>query len=243
MSELKNRLADLASQSYAKNIYTFSDFLSEESLAETLVGKFSAKFETFGGCDFATRKMVRFGDDCYGSESYPITVLHAMPKSKKFGEQISHRDVLGSVMNLGIAREKIGDIFCEGANSYIICEEKIGNYILENLERIGRNSVCVEFTECVPDSCKPKTQSVKLSVASPRLDAVIAKLYNMSRESVLELFQTSKVRVDSKPCENNSKSLTGGEVVSVRGYGKFKYIGEAGVSRKGKTYVEVEQFI
>ncbi len=243
MSELKNRLADIASQSYVKNIYTFSDFLSESQMSEIEFVKFDAPKTEFGGCEFATRKMLRFGGNCYGSGEFPIEILKISPKSAKFANEVSHRDVLGAIMNLGIVREKVGDIFCEGAYTFVACEKKMAAYVAANLERVGRNSVKVEIAFEIPESFKPKTQSVRISVSSPRLDSVVCKVFNLSREGVLELFKTQRVQADGKVCENNSKNLSGGEIISVRGFGKFKYAGEEGTSRKGKLWVTVEKFV
>lgn len=243
MSETKKRLADLASQSYAKNIYTFSDFLSESQLAELEFFKLQTEKAEFGGCEFASRKMLRFGSDCFGSEEFPITILHIFPKSKKFAVEISHRDILGAVMSLGIVREKVGDIFTDSKDAYVVCESKIAKYICENLESVARNTVEIAIATEIPNSFMPKTQTVKISVSTARVDSVICKLYNLSREGVLELFQTLKVSLNSKSCENNSKVLKSGDVVSIRGFGKFKFIGESGVSKKGKTYCEIEKFI
>ncbi|MFI3129363.1 MAG: YlmH/Sll1252 family protein [Bacillota bacterium] len=243
MQEIKNRLADLASQSYVKNIFTFSDFLSEAQIGEVEMVKFDVPKVAFGGCDFATRKMLRFGGDCYGSGDFPLEILQISPKSAKFASEISHRDVLGSVMNLGIAREKVGDIFCENSVAFVVLERVIARHVFENLERVGRNSVKVETAFEIPPSFQPKTESMKISISSPRLDSVICKIFNLSREGVLELFSTQKVSVDSKIIENNSKNLSGGEVVSVRGFGKFKFVGELGISRKGKKWAVVEKFV
>ncbi len=240
---MKNRLADLASQSYVKNIFTFSDFLSESQIAESEFVKFDAPKIAFGGCDFATRKMLRFGIDCYGSGEFPIEILKISPKSAKFGCEISHRDVLGAVMNLGIAREKVGDIFCENSTAYVAIERVIARHVAQNLERVGRNSVKVETAFEIPDSFQPKTESVKISIASPRLDSIICKVFNLSRDGVLELFATQKVSLDSKTIENNSKNLSGGETISVRGFGKFKFVGEIGVSKKGKKWAVVEKYV
>ncbi len=243
MSDIKNRLCELARVSSSRNIYTFSDFLSESSRGEVAFVKFECERAEFGGCEFAERKMIRFGGGCFGKGEYPIMILHIRPKSKKFAVEISHRDILGAVMALGIVREKVGDIFCENSEGYVVCEEKIGKYLLENLESVGRNSIFVEEAFEIPQSFQPETENVKISVASLRVDGVICKLYNLSREAVLELFRTQKVSVSSSVCENNSKILKDGDVVSVRGFGKFKFCGEAGVSKKGKTYVDVEKYI
>ena len=70
----------------------------------------------------------------------------------------------------------------------------------------------------------PQEEPVRqvIQVASPRVDAVISKVYNKSRSDCLELFRAGKVYVNGRLCENNSKPLEAGDVVNARGYGKFR---------------------
>ena len=78
-----------------------------------------------------------------------------------------------------------------------------------------------------------------LQVASSRVDAVIAKVWKLSREESLSLFRSGKVFIAGRSCENNSRTLKNGEAVNARGYGKFVFLGEKGETRKGKINVEV----
>ena len=90
----------------------------------------------------------------------------------------------------------------------------------------------------------PQEEPVKqvIQVASPRVDAVLAKVYNKSRSDCLELFRAGKVYVNGRLCENNSKSLEQGDVVNARGYGKFRVSGEPHATRKGKLAIETEVY-
>ena len=81
-----------------------------------------------------------------------------------------------------------------------------------------------------------------IQVASPRVDAVISKVYNKSRSDCLELFRVGKVYVNGRLCENNSKPLEAGDVVNARGYGKFRISGEPHATRKGKLAIEAEVY-
>ena len=76
-----------------------------------------------------------------------------------------------------------------------------------------------------------------------RLDAIVAKLYNLSREQSLKLFVEGKVFLDGINMTGNARSLKEGEVVSVRGYGKFIFNGEGGNTKKDKLYIKVSKYV
>ena len=77
-----------------------------------------------------------------------FVVLSIAPINSKFAEQLSHRDFLGAVLNLGINRNKIGDIFVKEQQAYVYCKEDISAYIMENLFKIRHTQVTIHKTEC-----------------------------------------------------------------------------------------------
>jgi len=90
---------------------------------------------------------------------------------------------------------------------------------------------------------KPVLEEHILSVSSERCDIVAAKLYQISRSEVLELFRGKKICINSRVEESNSKNLKEGDIVSVRGYGKFSYQGVQSVNKKDKLRVAVSKYI
>lgn len=116
--------------------------------------------------------------------------------------------------------------------------DSMAEFICENLTQVKHTHVKCAITEeyhIVPEEAP---MQVIIQVQSLRVDAVLAKVYNMSREKSLELFRTGKVYVDGRLCENNSRQLKAGETVNARGYGKFILTGEPRETRKGKLAVE-----
>jgi RNA-binding protein YlmH len=101
----------------------------------------------------------------------------------------------------------------------------------------------VETTEFVPASLLPKKQEKELVVSSIRCDVVICKTYNLSREDALEIFRENRVRINGNATTNNSYALKVGDTISVRGYGKFEFLGEVGISGKGKPYVKIALYV
>ena len=181
---ITERANDLLERSYAKNLYTYSDFLTSAEQAEVLSAVSNSAVEFFGGCDFAERKKARFGreEDISLTSDYSLAILKISPKGVKFADDISHRDVLGATLNLGVERGKIGDIFACGSEAYIIVDEKIKPLILSELKKVGRNPVEITEADEIPESFRPERQEKRVSVAALRADAIVGGAFGLSRE-------------------------------------------------------------
>lgn len=243
--ERLKRIKELEMRSFERGIFTFSDFMSPTSLCEATGILKTGRYSLFGGADFAERRMIRFGspEELGYEEEYPISILKTTLQGGKFATPITHRDVLGAVLNLGIERQKLGDIFINGTFSYIIADKTVARLIVEELESIGRNKVLTEEVDCVPDELAPQKKQMQFSVASNRADAVLCKAYGLSRDDGAALFERGIVAINGKPCESPSKQLKAGDVITARGFGKMTFDGEGGLSKKGKLYVTVSVFI
>lgn len=246
---LYKRLIELANRAYKNNIYTFSDFLSlsqQEILYQAARDKSFApiKYDVFGGYENCERKMARFGSEAdFGYEvDYPIKCIKVEPLAKKFAKEYTHRDYLGSLMSLGIDRKKFGDIFVDGMEAYIYADESTADYLLENFVSVGRNSVKCSFSELPETYKKAALKEATIQVASPRADAIVARVYNLSRKDTIPYFTEKKVSVNGHIVENNDKILSEGDSVSVRGFGKFNILSEGGLSKKGKLNLNIEIF-
>ena len=240
--ERLKRIYELKNRSYERGIFTFTDFLNPTAVAEVCDLFNRSQITAYGGADFCERQIVRFGnvDELGYDEPFPIAVLKVTLEGGKFAEKVTHRDVLGAVLNLGIERQKLGDIFVNGNFIYIIADEKVAKLISSDLRSVGRNKVSVEEIDSLPLTLAPTLTEKQFSVPSNRADAVICKVYNLSREDGAELFKKGFVTVLGKVCDKSSKELKEGDVVAVRGYGKFNFLGVFGNSKKGKPYVSVE---
>lgn len=242
--ELLKRLRDLANKSFSQNMYTFTDFLStgEMSVYYQYEREFTyAGTTVFGGYDDAERCIIRFGNpkDLGYEEEFRISCLKITPLIAKFSDTLTHRDYLGSVMNLGIDRAVTGDILIQGKEAYLYCKSDMKDYIIDNLSKIKHTSIrlCeVSLDEAVGNST---IEDKEVIVASTRVDTIIATIYNKSRSQSVELFREHKVFVDGRLYENNSGILKGGELVSVRGYGRFRYTGTLRQTQKGRTVISI----
>lgn len=244
---LKKRFAELAQKCYQKNQYTFTGFLglADAACFYDMERELSyVPYAVWGGYAGAERVMIRFGsEEMLGyEEAFPVVCLKICPLAEKFADALTHRDYLGALMNLGIERDVLGDILIEEKKAWIFCTYSMSDFIFKNLTKVKHTSVLCEISEELPDFSSRDIQEVKIQISSERIDGVIAKVYKLSRSDSAELFRQKKVFVGGRLCENSSRMLKVGDLVSVRGYGKFEYRGEAGISRKGKLNVLIDRY-
>lgn len=242
-----SRFKDLANRCYQKNIYTYTDFLSLADVALFMEHERDFSFvpsTMYGGMEEAERVMIRFGsEEMLGyDEEFPITTLCIKPLQSKFADDLSHRDFLGSLMNLGIERDVLGDILINEKSAYIFCEDKVADYIIDSLSRVKHTSVMITRVDELPDIMKKEPVETSVQIPSERIDALVAKVYHISREDAISLFREKKVFVNGRLMENNSGSVKLGDSITVRGFGKFNYKGMTGLSKKGKVNAIIEKY-
>ncbi len=245
---VRARLLDLAERAFQKNTYTYSNFLSMADQAILLDGERTFSFVSysmFGGVEGNERQMVAFGnEEMFGYKpTFPISCLRIKPLALKFAEDLNHRDVLGALMNLGVERDVLGDLMLREKEVYIFCLESMADYIMEKLTRIRHTSVMCELIEEIPDYLKPQRKEERNTVASLRLDVVVACAYNLSRSKSYELLTEQRIAVNGRVNENRSHVLKQGDVISVRGYGKFELTSVLGETKKGKIAIMISKYV
>ncbi len=250
---LVKRIQELAKLADRRDCVTFTDFLNlnEQNILHQTTQKFSwIKGETFGGYTGAERQIAAFVPDapayaqtCVEKTEYPISCVHIAPLNTRFAEPLTHRDILGTLMSLGIDRAKTGDIVLWEDRWYLFCHSTFAPMICEELTRIRHTSVKCTACSFTEFSYKPKTETLRGSVASVRLDNVIALAFHASRSSLLALIEGEKVFVNGKLITTNAYTLREGDIISVRGLGKFCYKEVVGQTKKGRCMVEIEKYV
>ena len=238
----KKRLIDLSKQADFKEIVTFSDFLNlnEQNIYHTALKELYTQTKAFGGYDGAERQMIAFIPDalCYEWD-YPIKCIHIVPKYPKFAEKLTHRDVLGALMNLGIERSRLGDILCLDEDYYVFCDEDIFPFILSELSKIRHTMVELsEETEYQHLQANISLEERYDMIASNRIDCIIAKAFHLSRSESAELLAAEKVFINGKCITNCNQSCENGAIVSVRGRARFIFEDCNTTSKKGKLRVK-----
>lgn len=241
----KKRLTELADKAYNNSQYVFTGFLSmaEADIYYKMERELAyAQATLFGGTSDCERVMIRFGSEemCGYIEEFPIECIEIEPLIEKFAQNLTHRDFLGALMNLGIERSTLGDIIVDGKHAFIFCTDKMADYIIDNLDKINHTSVRCKKALQVPESTITQLSRKRVQVSQVRTDSIISKVYGISRSESVNLFRAGKVFINGRLNENNSGQLKEGDKVSVRGFGRFNFVGVVSESKKGKLNVDVD---
>ena len=244
---LRKRLTELSRQAYHKDIVTFSDFLNLNELNilhTTPKDLFPARYETFGGYEMAERQMVAFLPDAlYYEYHYPMQILKIRPANPRFAEELSHRDYLGSLMNLGVERCKMGDILLlENCAEVFVCQN-IAEYLCQELTRIRHTVVQTELVTPEEISYEPRFEEIKGTVSSIRLDSALALAYPLSRSKMTSYIEAGRVFVNGKLITSNGYHLKEGDILSVRGLGRIRYEGMLSETKKKRCLISLRKYI
>lgn len=158
---------------------------------------------------------------------------------------LSHRDWLGSLLGLGLERDAIGDIAVQNPHEAVVfCTAPIRNFLLENLKKAANDTVRCRVYRPDGDFCDGRrTVPVSDTVASARLDCVVASLANLSREAAQESIRQGFVEVDYETAERVDLLLQPPLTLTVRGVGKFRLLPFGGETRKGRLRLQAEKYI
>ena len=237
---LKKRLAELSHRAFERGYTTYSTFLNLQEISILKSLKLESKYILFGGYENADRCVASFSnDEVY---SYPIVCIKIEPLQQKFSDKLTHRDFLGALMNLGIEREMLGDIKILNNEGYLFCLDKISQYIVDNLSSIKHTSVKCKIIDDIPELFNQLPDEEEYIVSSLRIDTVVSAVFKMSRNSASQLINQEKIFINSKTVYKDSVQLKEGDVVSVRGYGKFIYSQTVNETRKHKMVVAIRLY-
>ena len=181
-------------------------------------------------------------DALYYEYQYPIQAIQITPSSRKFAEELSHRDYLGAVMNLGIERSKIGDILTQDGSAILFVNEDLASYITEQLTRVKHTVVNAAPVFDFREDYQPDYETIKGSVASIRLDTVLSLAFPLSRSKLTSYIEAGRVFVNGKLISSNGYRLKEGDIISVRKMGRILYDGILSETKKGRYMITVRKF-
>ena len=244
---LLNHLQDLADTCETYGYCTFSDFLNlnEQTVFYENKALFYGYLYTLeGGYADSERKMIRFYPEYIPDAPFPISVVKIAPASEKFSEVLTHRDFLGAVLNLGIDRSKTGDILIDQHNGYLFCCQSIADYICSHLERIRHTKVSASLCEQLPQRIlEPQYKTKQGSITSIRIDSILALAFNLSRSSAAKYISQKLVFINGRRVLSNSSIPNDGDIISVRGLGRFKLELTSQKSKKDKYIIKTHLYV
>lgn len=240
------RLVDLAGQALKNHKYRLSGFLDPygQEIAETIAASMDGIHVEFdGGYAGAERQRAAFvHEDFAGTPVFEIAVV----KAEWNGQftRLSHRDVLGSLMSLGVERECFGDIIATSGFAKILTDKKMAEYLLENLSRIGEAGVTCMLDDL--GSIAPKEErckEIRATVASLRVDSIAAAGFGSSRSRAAADIEQDKLKLNWQPVKQASQTVKEGDVLSMRGRGRLEVAEVRGQTKKGRTSVVLKRYL
>ncbi len=156
---------------------------------------------------------------------------------------LSHRDVLGALMSAGIRRDKVGDIVCTAGCAIVLADEELAPFLAESVTKIAGEGVRAEYPYESPIAVQREFRVLQDTVASPRLDAVVHVALRTSREEAARRIAAGLVSRNHLPTLSVSDTVCEGDILSVRGAGRFRVAQIGPPTKKGRLILKLEQYV
>ena len=240
------RVLDRQRQARSHGAPASTDFLSprEQALVRNLLTLSGAPEDSYvftGGVEGAERRVLCFLPDWMERDALPVRALRAAWRD---GESLSHRDLLGSLMALGIVRGKIGDIYVSANSADVLVLDTVREFLSQNWEAAGRVHLQVSALDLdaveVPERA---VRELRDTVSSVRLDAVISSGFRIPRGKATELVSAGRVQVNWTECAKPDRPLKPGDCVTARGYGRFVLSRVGEPTRKGRFPILITRYL
>ncbi|MBQ7595685.1 MAG: hypothetical protein IJU45_03355 [Clostridia bacterium] len=235
------------------SVITNTDFLDlrKQSIAVSyLKRKKGVRWLLWGGYENAERKIIiflpyyveNFFDYIKTNKSdIPLVLFRA---DKDDFSSLSHRDYLGSILGLGIKREKIGDILVDEKGCFFFALPVISAYISSNLSKAGRGTLSISIKEDIEElNYTPNIKQKVCFIQSPRLDSVCSAVFSLSRSKASEFIEKGLVFVNDEQILKADHKLKVPDKIVIKGRGRAILKDDTGRSKKDRTALVVDVFI
>ena len=236
-----------------KNKIEYTNFLdlAQIELVQNYIDKLKIEnYISYGGYEQSERKLFAIYPEKFNStvvEKNLVSIIKIvriqLPDELK--GKYAHRDYLGAVIKLGVKREKVGDIIVDNDGADIIVEKDISKFLLENLSgltRFSKSKITIEKIDNLR-TVEVRREEREIIVSSLRLDNVISELARCSRNKALDIINMERVFVNFQCETKKTKQIKTGDMVTIRGKGRF-YIKElVGQTKSGRVIVKIEKFV
>lgn len=242
---LVNELLEYAKACASGYTARHTDFLDprQQKIAEEILQlDKNVSYGLFGGIEDSERAICVIYELNYEITEQDIPIVILSITWSKSSRKLTHRDFLGSILGCGIKREKVGDIILDEDKAYVVCMSDISRYLLYNLNKVGSVAVSVSETKAAQKN-EEKVKIISSTVASLRLDSLIATGYGVSRAKAVEAVKGGKVKVNWEDTVSSSKEMKQGDVISIRSRGRIVLEEVSGTTKKDRTRIVIKKYL
>jgi len=242
------RALDRMERARDRSVPSATQFLSpaqRAALEPLLAAAGHPKHLFHGGYEGAERTVCAFLPDWQEPDDWMAgEELAAVEAAFPPNAQLTHRDLLGGLMGIGLTRERVGDILVGGSAAQIVCLKDAAPILLSQFEQAGRYRL--KLKELPLAELSPVPPEVKLvhdTVAALRLDAVLASGFSLSRGKAADYITGGRASLNHRECLKPDRAVAEGDVLTCRGLGKCVLKSVGGQSRKGRVIIEIERYL
>lgn len=235
-----NRLGDYY-QRAIDGMIVLTKFLDLEEINQIkTLEKDGLKVYFYGGYNDAerVRAIIQYRDyEEPSDDDFKISVYHTT--FNKTYKDIGHRNVLGSIMSLGIERNTFGDIYIVDNNIYLFVSCEIEKYLIDNMPLINNQSLEFIKTDNINDGHVKEEEIRIINVASMRLDAIIARSLNVSRSKATEIIESGLVFINHVEVNSITHTCKLNEIISIRKFGRITILENLKKTKKDRLQIKI----
>ncbi len=222
----------------------FIGFLDQrqQQLVEALVRRQAASFRFWGGYPDSERRLLGVFPSFMEPEEAAFPLL---PLGFRYRREaaLTHRDFLGTLMATGIKRETVGDILCGDGLAVVFVREEIASFLATQVDKVGGEGVTVVLPYTGELPAHHQFQEITGTVASERLDALVKLCIGSGREQAARLIKAGQCSLNHQVCLSVSASVREGDILSIRGRGRFRIARLGPQTSKGRLFVTVQKYL
>jgi len=235
------QIENACEKNYEPHFFEFFD-LGQQNALKPVLNRQDEPFLFYGGVENTERKMLCIYPEYVDQNDleWPIEALFF----KNDFEDVDHRNILGTLMQLGIERKVIGDIFVTDDCIEIIYQKHLRSFLLLNFTKINRHRITPEVLSLNEIRYyPPKVKTLHIVAASERADGIINKIFGFSRSESITCITQHRLRVNDEVVSKKDFRLHEGDILSLRGKGKARIKEMGGLTKKGHLKLTVDKYI
>ena len=250
---LAAKLLDKLEFTKTKNKIQSTDFLNlnEQEMAMKLLKKVECQnYYFFGGKENQERKVLviypeKLTEEMSRKNDDKILSIIRIKLPNELEGQYDHRTYLGSCIKIGIEREKIGDILVEKTGADIIAKSEVTEFLYQNLASLTRFKSAEFSIQSITELKDVEVAKIEISaiIASIRLDNIVSTLAKTSRSKAQEILRQERVFLNHQVETKASKEVKVGDIITIRGKGRFEFKEIAGNTRKGRFVIKIDKYV